>query len=111
MSPKGGLHEMLKTALTLHWARRLPDGLLFTTEAATVTADIFAIGSAQIIGRSAGDSIPIQPGSCSFARLMNGNFGFRLCLFITTAAPIDAGHILADWSFSGSFERKAAGDD
>jgi Uma2 family endonuclease len=32
MSPKGGLHEVLKTALTIHWARSLPAGLLFTTE-------------------------------------------------------------------------------
>lgn len=32
MSPKGGLHEVLKSALTIHWARRLPDDLLFTTE-------------------------------------------------------------------------------
>lgn len=32
MSPKGGLHEALKSALNLHWARRLPDDLLFTTE-------------------------------------------------------------------------------
>jgi Uma2 family endonuclease len=32
MSPKGNHHEILKTALTIHWARRLPDDLLFTTE-------------------------------------------------------------------------------
>ena len=32
MSPKGGLHEAMKTALTIFWARRLPDDLLFTTE-------------------------------------------------------------------------------
>jgi Uma2 family endonuclease len=32
MSPKGGLHEVLKTALTIYWAQRLPPGLLFTTE-------------------------------------------------------------------------------
>jgi Uma2 family endonuclease len=32
MQSKGGRHEVLKTALMLHWARRLPDDLLFTTE-------------------------------------------------------------------------------
>lgn len=32
MSPKGGLHEVLKTGLMIFWARRLPDDLLFTTE-------------------------------------------------------------------------------
>jgi Uma2 family endonuclease len=32
MSPKGGLHEVLKSALTIYWAKRLPDDLLFTTE-------------------------------------------------------------------------------
>jgi Uma2 family endonuclease len=32
MSPKGTLHEQLKTALTIYWAQRLPPGLLFTTE-------------------------------------------------------------------------------
>jgi Uma2 family endonuclease len=32
MSPKGHQHEILKTALTLYWARALPDGLMFTTE-------------------------------------------------------------------------------
>lgn len=32
MSPKGNQHEILKTALSIYWARRLPDDLLFTTE-------------------------------------------------------------------------------
>ncbi len=32
MSPKGNQHEVLKTALSIYWARRLPDDLLFTTE-------------------------------------------------------------------------------
>lgn len=32
MSPKGNQHEMLKTALTVYWATRLPPDLLFTTE-------------------------------------------------------------------------------
>ena len=32
MSPKGNQHELLKTALNVYWARRLPDQLLFTTE-------------------------------------------------------------------------------
>lgn len=32
MSPKGGLHEVLKSALTMFWARCLPPDLLFTTE-------------------------------------------------------------------------------
>ncbi len=32
MTPKGIRHEVLKTALTLYWARRIPDHLLFTTE-------------------------------------------------------------------------------
>jgi Uma2 family endonuclease len=32
MSPKGNQHEVLKTALMLHWASRLPDHLRFTTE-------------------------------------------------------------------------------
>jgi Uma2 family endonuclease len=32
MSPKGGLHEILKSALNLYWAQRLPADLLFTTE-------------------------------------------------------------------------------
>jgi Uma2 family endonuclease len=32
MSPKGNHHEILKTALTLYWARLLPDDLLFATE-------------------------------------------------------------------------------
>lgn len=32
MSPKGNQHEMLKAALNVHWARRLPDDLMFTTE-------------------------------------------------------------------------------
>jgi len=32
MSPKGNQHESVKTALTVYWARRLPDDLLFTTE-------------------------------------------------------------------------------
>jgi Uma2 family endonuclease len=29
MSPKGDQHEILKSALNLHWARRLPNDLLF----------------------------------------------------------------------------------
>ena len=32
MSPKGNQHEILKTALSICWARRLPVDLLFTTE-------------------------------------------------------------------------------
>ena len=32
MSPKGDHHEILKVALTLYWARRLPDDLQFATE-------------------------------------------------------------------------------
>ena len=32
MSPKGNHHEVLKTALAIYWAQRLPDDLLFTTE-------------------------------------------------------------------------------
>jgi Uma2 family endonuclease len=32
MSPKGHQHESLKTALTLYWAHRLPDEILFATE-------------------------------------------------------------------------------
>jgi Uma2 family endonuclease len=32
MSPKGNHHEILKVALTLYWARRLPDDLQFATE-------------------------------------------------------------------------------
>lgn len=32
MSAKGNHHEILKTALTIHWARNLPAQLLFTTE-------------------------------------------------------------------------------
>ncbi|WP_210206894.1 Uma2 family endonuclease [Rhodoplanes serenus] len=32
MASKGRHHEILKSALNLHWARRLPDDLLFTTE-------------------------------------------------------------------------------
>jgi Uma2 family endonuclease len=32
MSPKGDHHEVLKTALNVYWARKLPEHLLFTTE-------------------------------------------------------------------------------
>ena len=32
MSPKGNHHELMKVALNLYWARRLPDDLLFATE-------------------------------------------------------------------------------
>lgn len=32
MSPKGNQHEVLKAALNLYWAKRLPKGLLFVTE-------------------------------------------------------------------------------
>ena len=32
MSPKGNQHESVKTALTVYWARKLPDDFLFTTE-------------------------------------------------------------------------------
>jgi Uma2 family endonuclease len=32
MSPKGNHHEVLKIALNLYWARRLPDDLQFATE-------------------------------------------------------------------------------
>ncbi|MFZ1109379.1 MAG: Uma2 family endonuclease [Rhodomicrobium sp.] len=32
MSPKGNRHEILKAALTLYWAKRLPDALRFVTE-------------------------------------------------------------------------------
>ena len=32
MSPTGNCHEVLKSALTIYWARKLPDDLLFTTE-------------------------------------------------------------------------------
>jgi len=32
MSPKGNRHEMLKIALNVYWARRLPADLLFATE-------------------------------------------------------------------------------
>ncbi len=32
MTPKGNHHEVLKQALTFHWARRLPKHLLFATE-------------------------------------------------------------------------------
>jgi Uma2 family endonuclease len=32
MLPKGNHHEILKTALTVFWAQRLPPELLFTTE-------------------------------------------------------------------------------
>ena len=32
MSPKGNQHEVVKTALTILWARLLPPGILFTSE-------------------------------------------------------------------------------
>ncbi len=32
MSPKGSHHEVLKTALTIYWAQRLPNDLVFTNE-------------------------------------------------------------------------------
>jgi Uma2 family endonuclease len=32
MSPKGHQHEILKNALMLHWARNLPDDMVFATE-------------------------------------------------------------------------------
>ncbi len=32
MSPKGNHHEVLKTKLVMEWARRLPQGVLFTPE-------------------------------------------------------------------------------
>lgn len=32
MSPKGNHHEVLKSALTIYWARRLPDSVTFVTE-------------------------------------------------------------------------------
>jgi Uma2 family endonuclease len=32
MSPKGNQHEILKSALTIYWARKLPADVLFTTE-------------------------------------------------------------------------------
>ena len=32
MSPKGNQHEVVKTALTHYWSRRLPNDLTFTTE-------------------------------------------------------------------------------
>lgn len=32
MASKGSFHERMKTALMLHWAQRLPDDLLFSTE-------------------------------------------------------------------------------
>jgi hypothetical protein len=32
MSAKGNHHEVLKTALTIYWARQLPPDLLFATE-------------------------------------------------------------------------------
>src|ERR1700757_778802 len=32
MQAKGNHHEILKTALTLYWARKLPSDLLFTAE-------------------------------------------------------------------------------
>lgn len=32
MAAKGNHHEILKAALTIHWARRLPDDLMFVTE-------------------------------------------------------------------------------
>ncbi|RAI36407.1 Uma2 family endonuclease [Rhodoplanes serenus] len=32
MSPKGNQHEILKAALTVFWARRLPDDLMLVTE-------------------------------------------------------------------------------
>ena len=32
MSPKGNQHEVMKAALNLHWARRLPDDLRFASE-------------------------------------------------------------------------------
>ena len=32
MAPKDNQHEILKTALSIYWARRLPGDLLFTTE-------------------------------------------------------------------------------
>jgi len=32
MSPKGNQHEIVKVALNLYWARKLPDDLLFATE-------------------------------------------------------------------------------
>ena len=32
MSPKGNHHEVLKGALNLYWARKLPDSLMFVTE-------------------------------------------------------------------------------
>lgn len=32
MSPKGNHHEILKAALTVYWARRLPDDVMFVSE-------------------------------------------------------------------------------
>src|SRR5580704_10365521 len=32
MSPKGNHHEIVKTALTIYWERKLPADLLFTAE-------------------------------------------------------------------------------
>jgi Uma2 family endonuclease len=39
MSPKRDHHEILKSALTVHWARRLPADLMFVTETTFRLAD------------------------------------------------------------------------
>ena len=42
MSAKGNHHEILKSALTIYWARRLPDDLVFVTETTfRLTADTY----------------------------------------------------------------------
>ncbi|EJW10575.1 hypothetical protein A33M_4262 [Rhodovulum sp. PH10] len=42
MASKGNRHEMLKAALNVHWARRLPDDLMLVTETTfRLTADTY----------------------------------------------------------------------
>jgi Uma2 family endonuclease len=55
MSPKGNHHEVLKIALNIHWARKLPPGLLFATETTfRLTADTYLEPDFVFFPRTAG---------------------------------------------------------
>jgi Uma2 family endonuclease len=67
MSPKGNHHEIVKRALTIHWARRLPERFTFATETTfRLTPDTY-IEPDYVFWDNAAGIRGLKPGIAHFA--------------------------------------------
>jgi Uma2 family endonuclease len=79
MSPKGNQHEILKTALNIFWARRLPAHLLFSTETTfRLAADTYLEPDFVFYPKAAGIPGLNAANACLVVEIADSSLGYDL---------------------------------